>query len=700
MALSAQGTSKKHEPPLRRPFLLLILAAFVPLAALSVALAFAALQAEREKVEHDALERVRLLAADITRDLTAQLDVLRVLTQSREFDNGVTQETFVDLAHRVKQEMPGWMALVLTDPAAQIVTDASLERRAPDAGPPRVVDIESHRQAVETRQPVIGRVLRGQFGRPAVALRAPVIRDGNLRYVLTAVITSQSIRERFLKPGLPAHWLATVLDSAGNIVARNAGTEALIGEPGSAAARAAREGGSEGLYPGLVLEGIATISAFHRLPVGNWSVHVGVPRGVFMAPLRRSLWLIGIGIAATLLMAVSFLWLLLRELRLRRAEEQGRESARRLEALGRMTGGVAHDFNNLLMIVQGGAEGIKRRLSDPEKLRTFADAILAAVQRGQALTRQLLAFAQRGKHEPVSFRLQDRAAELKELITRSVRENVELKLSIPANTWPVRADPNALEVALINLAVNASDAMPSGGPLAISAMNIILQQGREGNPGLDGPFVAISVKDKGIGIGPDDIDRIFEPFFTTKGQGKGTGLGLSQVYGFAQQSGGTITVQGKLGEGTTFTLFLPRTVDVAVTPEPKARAPLGRNQGRVLLVEDNKDVAEMTATMLGDAGYDVTKVASASAAQQLLKTRRDFDVLLSDIVMDEGISGLDLARGVRLALPELPIVLMTGFSEALKGAEFVELPVVFKPFSQEEMLEALREVRRQSRVPA
>jgi len=130
MALSAQGTSKKHEPPLRRPFLLLILAAFVPLAALSVALAFAALQAEREKVEHDALERVRLLAADITRDLTAQLDVLRVLTQSREFDNGVTQETFVDLAHRVKQEMPGWMALVLTDPAAQIVTDAGKHRGA------------------------------------------------------------------------------------------------------------------------------------------------------------------------------------------------------------------------------------------------------------------------------------------------------------------------------------------------------------------------------------------------------------------------------------------------------------------------------------------------------------------------------------------------------------------------------------------
>ncbi len=425
------------------------------------------------------------------------------------------------------------------------------------------------------------------------------------------------------------------------------------------------------------------------LPIGNWSVHIGVPRDVFMAPLQRSLWLIGVGLAATLLLAVTFLWLLLREIKLRRQEEQGMESARRLEALGRMTGGVAHDFNNILMIVQGGAEGIKRRTADRERQQSYSDTILAAVQRGQSLTRQLLAFAQRGAHEPVSFRIQDRAAELKDLLGRSVRENVEVWLSVPSDTWPACADPNALEVALINLAVNASDAMPEGGPLSISASNIILTRGREGNPGLEGSFVAITVKDTGTGIAPEHIDRIFEPFFTTKAQGKGTGLGLSQVYGFAQQSGGAITVKGKPGDGSTFTLFLPRALQAPAAPRTLAQAPLGGNRGRILLVEDNMAVAEVTAAMLSDAGYEVTRSASASAARDLLNGSRGFDVILSDIVMDEGISGLELARHVRATWPELPMLLMTGFSEALKGAEFVEIPVVFKPFTQQEILAAL-----------
>jgi two-component system NtrC family sensor kinase len=430
------------------------------------------------------------------------------------------------------------------------------------------------------------------------------------------------------------------------------------------------------------------------LPVGNWSVHIGVPRDVFMAPLRRSLWLIGIGLAVTLLLAVIFLWLLLREIKLRRQEELGMEAVRRLEALGRMTGGVAHDFNNLLMIMQGSAEGIKRRVADQERRQAYADAILAAVQRGQSLTRQLLAFAQRGAHEPVSFRIQDRASELKDLLSRSVRENVEVRLSVPADTWPVRADPNALEVALINLAVNASDAMPKGGPVSITASNVILTGGREGEPALEGSFVAIAVQDAGTGIEPEHIDRIFEPFFTTKGQGKGTGLGLSQVYGFAQQSGGAITVKGRPGQGSTFTLFLPRALQTPVAPGSPAQAQMGNNKGRILLVEDNLPVAEVTAAMLSDAGYEVTRSASASAALNLLKARRDFDVILSDIVMEEGISGLDLARHVRKTWPELPLVLMTGYSEALKRANLSGVPYVFKPFTQQEILAALVLVRR------
>jgi two-component system NtrC family sensor kinase len=260
----------------------------------------------------------------------------------------------------------------------------------------------------------------------------------------------------------------------------------------------------------------------------------------------------------------------------------------------------------------------------------------------------------------------------------------------------VRADPNALEVALINLAVNASDAMPKGGPVSITASNVILTGGREGEPALEGSFVAIAVQDAGTGIEPEHIDRIFEPFFTTKGQGKGTGLGLSQVYGFAQQSGGAITVKGKPGQGSTFTLFLPRALQTPIVPGSPAQTQMRNNnsKGRILLVEDNVPVAEVTAAMLSDAGYEVTRSASASAALNLLKARRDFDVILSDIVMEEGISGLDLAQHVRKTWPELPLVLMTGYSEALKGTKLSGVPHVFKPFTQQEILAALGLVRR------
>jgi signal transduction histidine kinase len=673
-----------------------MLAAFLPLAALSVALGIAALRAEQDRIERNAVERVRLLSAALARDLTAQLDVLRVLAQSRDFDDGVTQQDFSELARRIKQEMPTWQAMRLTDLQTNVVADAPMAPDASGVSRGRIVDLDSHRQAVESQKPVIGKVLRGPRGRHAFAMRVPVIRDGAVKYVLSAVIAPDIIRDRFLRPGLPEHWIATVIDSGGNVAARSSGPADLIGEPASAAARAARDSGEpEGIYSGFVLEGVPTMSAYRMLPVGNWSVHVGVPRDVFMAPLRRSLWMIGAGLAATLILAVTFLWLLLREIRLRRREELGLDTMRRMEALGRMTGGVAHDFNNLLMIVQGGAEGMKRRAADPERQRTYADAILTAVQRGQALTRQLLAFAQRSAHEPVGFRMQDRAVELKDLLSRSVRQNVDVRLSIPSNIWPVRADPNALEVALINLAVNASDAMPEGGALLIGAMNINWSKGREGNPGLQGAFVAIEVRDTGTGIAPEHIDHIFEPFFTTKPTGKGTGLGLSQVYGFAQQSGGAVTVKGRPGEGSTFTLFLPRATEVTAAPRPAAPAPAQstNNKGHILLVEDNLQVAEVTAAMLSDAGYEVTRSASASGALDLLNAGREFDALLSDIVMEEGISGLDLARRAREKWPELPIVLMTGFSEALKGADFVEVPVVFKPFTQEEILAALRQVR-------
>jgi signal transduction histidine kinase/CheY-like chemotaxis protein len=685
---------------LRRPFLLLILAAFVPLFVLSAALGVAALRQEQAAIERDAVARVRLLAGAIARDLTAQLDVLRILAQSQDFDHPVSQQQFSEMARRIQQVMPTWRALRLTDPAAMVVADAPIAPNALGSSQGQVVDLDSFRKAVESREPVIGKVLRGPRGRHAFAIRAPVVRNNQVKYVLSAVIEPDAIRDLFLAPGLPQEWVATAIDGDGNVAARTSGPAYLIGQPASAAARAARASGEEGIYDGFTLDGIPTLSVYHMLSVGNWSVHIGVPRDLFMGPVKRSLWLIAAGLAATGLLAGMFLWLLTREIALRRQEEAGQEGGRRLEALGRMTGGVAHDFNNLLMIVQGSADAIKRRRLDVERHQSYADAILTAVQRGQALTRQLLAFARRGAHEPVSFQIQQRVPDLSGLLSRAVRDNIRVVLSIPAATWAVRADPNALEVALINLAVNASDAMPDGGRLAISAINVRLQPGRDGQTGLTGDFVAIRVKDTGTGIADKDIDHIFEPFYTTKPTGKGTGLGLSQVYGFAQQSGGAITVTSRKGAGTTFTLFLPRSEEAMAVALAAPATEAGGDAGRLLLVEDNSDVAEVTAVMLTDAGYEVTRAISASAALDILGKGEIFDVMLSDIVMEGGISGLDLTKRVLKERPGLPVVLMTGYSEALGQVNLKDVQVLFKPFAQPEVLTALRTARKRASARA
>jgi signal transduction histidine kinase/ActR/RegA family two-component response regulator len=434
--------------------------------------------------------------------------------------------------------------------------------------------------------------------------------------------------------------------------------------------------------------------AYQVLPASNWSVHIAIPRDLYLAPVRRSLWLMTGGAAVTFSLVAAFLWLLVREMRQNRIREAALAETHRLEALGRITGGVAHDFNNLLMIVQGSAEALKRRRAEPEKAARLLDAILSAAERGQAITRQLLAFARRSAHEPVSFDLGTRSAELLTLLKGSTRGDIQTSLSVPDGTWPVEADPNALEVALINLAVNARDAMPAGGRLSVIARNAPLQPGRDENTGLAGNFVAIDVQDSGIGIPAEHLAKIFEPFFTTKPTGKGTGLGLSQVYGFAKQSGGAVTATSQLGRGSTFTLYLPRAANAPADKPPVVEPDDDLDAGRILLVEDNKDVAQVTETMLTSAGYTVVSASAPQAALDMIKRNEPFDAVLSDIVMEGGMSGFDLAERLREQHPDLPIVLMTGYSEALATGNSRGLTVLSKPFREAEVVAALRAARR------
>jgi two-component system NtrC family sensor kinase len=307
------------------------------------------------------------------------------------------------------------------------------------------------------------------------------------------------------------------------------------------------------------------------------------------------------------------------------------------------------------------------------------------------LTRQLLAVGRRSTHEPVSFRLQDLAPDLTALLQRTVPGDIAVELDLDADVWPVHADPRALEVALINLAVNARDAMPTGGRLTLAASNTALLKGRDEGTGLAGEFVALSVADTGVGIAEAHLAHIFEPFYTTKPTGKGTGLGLSQVYAFAKQSQGAVTVASRLGEGATITLYLPRSSVAPARPSSRTAA-LMEQDGKIFLVEDNPAVGEAIEAMLNALGFSVARAGDAASAYSRLERGEGADLLLSDIVM-EGMSGLDLARKLRGVRPELPVVLMTGYSEALAGRPAEEFLVLAKPFGPQELTAAIGRAR-------
>jgi PAS domain S-box-containing protein len=363
------------------------------------------------------------------------------------------------------------------------------------------------------------------------------------------------------------------------------------------------------------------------------------------------------------------------EIALDQAREQLAQS-QKLEALGQLTGGIAHDFNNLLMIVSGHTQLLRRRLNDSKDLRAI-DAITAAAGRGETLTRQLLAFSRRQQLSPVVIDLGARIEALREMLASSLRGNIEIRYDIAAGLWPVEVDPGELELALVNIAVNARDAMPDGGTITLSARNV--PHGTDAGP-LAGDFVALSLTDTGRGIPSEALPRVFEPFFTTKEVGKGTGLGLSQVHGFAYQSGGAITISSEVGRGTVITLYLPRSeAPLSVAPVVVEAPAAGRGEGTVLVVEDNPEVAEVTATLFEHLGYRVVRAPDANDALTRLQQASGIDLVFTDVVMPGSMNGVALAQEIRRRYPHIPIVLTSGYSDAAYAAE-TRFALLRKPY--------------------
>jgi signal transduction histidine kinase/ActR/RegA family two-component response regulator len=371
------------------------------------------------------------------------------------------------------------------------------------------------------------------------------------------------------------------------------------------------------------------------------------------------------------------------ETQARAQAEEALRQAQKMEAVGRLTGGVAHDFNNALMVISANLHVLKR--THPELPGRQTDAIARAVDGATKLTRQLLAFSRRQVLLPRVVRLQDQLPMLKDLVAPVLGSQVAMVVEVEAGTACVRVDIAELELALLNLAVNAKDAMPQGGNFRVAASNTHEPQT------LAAPAVLISVSDTGSGIPPDVLARVFEPFFTTKPVGQGTGLGLSQVYGFCQRSGGTARIRSTPGAGTTVEMLLPA-VDGDAASDPVIDPELeGGLSLRVLLVEDNPEVAAAIVPVLHELGCRVTHLPRADEALPWLESHgAEVDVVLTDVVMPGRMDGLDLAQAVRQQHPTLGLVVMTGYAERLEEITAAGFEVLAKPWTAQNLARALR----------
>lgn len=463
-------------------------------------------------------------------------------------------------------------------------------------------------------------------------------------------------------------------------------------ETGSGEILAFRRVGSYPLYVSCIYSGAAVW--------GDWYRRAAVSAASIFAP-SVVLWLV-LMFSLRRLSAEEQAWRHWQaEASMRRSIETAYRQSRKMEALGNLVGSVAHDFNNLLMIVATNVQIARRR--GASNLQSELGAIERALKSGQSLTRQLLGVARKQPLRNETIDLAAWIAASRELLNASLGAKVSLAIEVTPGIWPIEVDNAELELSLINIAVNARDAMPNGGRFSIRAHNVHFE--REAGFALAGEFVQLSLEDTGTGMSPEVLTHAFEPLYTTKPQGMGTGLGLPQVFAFCERSGGLATIDSQLGVGTTVRLFLPRAEAAAASmpaAQPHADAPESTGGLRILLVEDNDEVAAGTEALLRMMGHEVSCVFNADAALRLIGNTAlaPFDAIISDIHVPGAQNGIDLAEIAQTLVPPLPVILITGYAQELDRARNVNVRVLSKPFDIVLLETMLQTIRRERRMDA
>jgi two-component system NtrC family sensor kinase len=616
------------------------------------------------------------------------------------------QQRLHDRLKKIVDAMPQFQAIAVADRNGKVLSSSTLTPVASDVGMADRAYFRSHAAGAEGT--LVSETLMPRWGglrNPFFTLsRRRASPDASFNGVISVAILPRYFEEFYALIGRSPSDLYALVRSDGSFLARYPprGDGARPLDPSTAMRVSIARGLERALYtvPSSQTDALERRVGYRKLTGFPVYVITGIETSAI-----RSEWLatmashLVFGLPATLLLFIIIGVALKRTRKLheeadrRGVAEDALRQAQHLKAIGQLTGGVAHDFNNLLMIISGSVQRLRRDLTGEQHARLL-DMIANATSRGESLTRQLLAFSRRQTLTPAVIDLGERLPELRDMLNRSLRGDITITVVVPHKNCAVKVDPSELELALLNLAVNARDAMPNGGALGITAEPVVLK-GNAVEEGLRGEFVAIRVADTGVGIPPDVLPHVFEPFFTTKEVGKGTGLGLSQVYGFAKQSGGTTTVTSAVGRGTVITLYLPRTHELpAPAVAPAAPETAHERAGTVLVVEDNAEVAEVTSAYFQQLGYMVKQVANANEALELLGHDRKINLVFSDILMPGGMNGLELGHAIGRLYPALPVLLASGYSSSARDAVAQGFIVLQKPFDLAALEKSLREARR------
>jgi signal transduction histidine kinase len=667
---------------LARPAALLALCVLAPLAIYAAYNAWLALDRRQANLTQQSIAGVQALVENIDRQIATGLEDAETLAEAPALDpvdgRPANLTVFEEVASRTARLHPDWLAVVLLAPDGRWIFST---RPDDDASHRQPEDWASFQRSVSSGQPVVGDIVRGMHGKWGIPLRAPVVRKGKVAYVVTVVINPTAVRQTLSSLRVPGPWVTFVVNSQGHIVARlpDDGGRSL-GSVISAQGQAARARGGGGGYRGRLLSGAEAQTFYWMSPQSRWSAHAAIARTVWEAPLRQMLATMLGGFLTCLLLAAVLGVLWLRDYEQRRRQAAAVELATRVDALGRLTGGVAHDFNNLLTVIQGNTDILGRRVKGQAQAERPIAAIRAATERAAKLTRQLLVFARGGPAEPTPVDLTRKVLDLLGSLSQLVGGEVVIETDFEPGLPLVSVDPLQLEAALLNLAANARDAMDGSGMLYLRLRR-------------SGEWVTLSVRDEGPGFDPSILPRVFDPFFTTKPVGQGTGLGLSQVYGLVKGAGGRVEATNAAGGGAVVTLSFPPAEAPAQAPEADGHGPspaaARSDAATVLLVDDNDAVRATTAAYLRDGGLAVLEANDAAHALRLLEANA-VEAVVSDIVMPGELDGMALADTIRSTLPDMPVLLVSGFSERAAVAHARGFPVINKPYGLPELERRLK----------